>query len=508
MVKSLICLTLTCQTLKENAELCERYAKYVDIAELRVDFLTEDEQLEVRKFPSMIRIPCILSIRRLADGGKFNSSEFSRTALFARALAFADRNPSKNFAYVDFEDDFHIPGLEDAALAFGVKIIRSLYHLEGPLTNIREHCYSMRKTGYEIPKIVQTPHTLSDVTNLFKEGEWFNDFEHILTATGTLGIPSRILSAKLNSCITYTSPKETAGNLISSGLLDPVTLNEIYNFRAINEDTDIFAITGNPLRSSNSILLQNAGFRSHGMNKVFIPLHSTSIAESLQFAENVGIQGLSIAYPFNKEILYNIEELDSEAAEINSANTIIRKNTRWVCYQTAVYGFHQAFTQFIGFQKLHKRKVAIIGAGAAAAAIAYVIKLMGGKACIFNRNQVNAKLLGDRFGFPCAPLGIESVTLLEKYSDIIIQTTNVGMNNHDEPSKENNPIWFYTFKGHETVFDIVYSPEQTALMKVALNVGCKVSNGLQMLKYQSYRQFKHFTGEDYESSNLTNKLYR
>ena len=508
MTKSLICLTLTCQTLKENAELCERYAKYADIAELRVDFLTEDEQLEVRKFPSMIRMPCILSIRRTEDGGKFNSSEFSRTALFARALAFADRNPSKNYAYVDFEEDFHIPGLEDAALAFGVKIIRSLYHLEGPLTNIRERCLSMRKTGYEIPKIVQTPHNLSDVTNLFKEAEKFNDFDHILGATGILGIPSRILSSKLNSCITYTTPKETAGNLISSGLLDPVTLNEIYNFKSINEKTDIFAVTGNPLRTPNSILLQNAGFRSHGMNKVFIPLNSTSIAESLQFAENVGIQGLSIEYPFNREILYNIEELDTEAAEINSANTIIRKNTRWVCYQTTVYGFQQAFTQFLGFPKLHKRKVAIIGAGAAAAAIAYTIRLMGGKACIFNRNQIQAKMLADRFGFVSAPLGIEGLNTLEKYSDIIIQATSVGMNNHDEPSKENNPIWFYQFKGHEMVFDIIYTPEQTALMKVALNAGCQVSNGIQMLKYQNYRQFKHFTGEDYESSNLINKSYR
>lgn len=508
MNRPLICLTLTSQTLKENAMLCERYAKYVDIAELRVDFLTEDEQLEIRKFPSMIQMPCILTIRREGDDGKFNSSEFSRTALFGRALASASKNPSKNYAYVDFEDDYHISGLEDSALAFGVKIIRSVHHLNGPVQNIRDKCLQMRKTGFEIPKIAFNPKTLSDVTNLFKEAKKFDDFDHILCALGILGTPSRILSSKLNSYLTYVTPKETAGNLINASLLDPVTLTEIYNFRSINEDTEIFAITGNQFRSPTSILLHNAGFRSHGMNKIFIPLPSTSISESLQFAEETGISGLSVTYPYNREILYNIEELDSETAEINSANTIIRKNGRWIGYQTAAYGFQKALSQFIGFPKLHKRKVAIIGAGGAAAAVAYVVKAMGGKACIFNRSRTNAKMIADRYGFLSAPLGIESLSLLEKYSDIIIQTTSVGMNNHDEPSKENNPIWYYQFKGHENVFDIIYTPEQTPLMKVALNAGCHVTNGLPMLKYQSYRQFKHFTGQDYESSDLSNKSYR
>ena len=123
MVKPKICLTLTGKTLQEDADFVKKYSKHIDIVELRVDHLSEDEQLNVRKFPSMINIPCILTIRRVEDGGLYNSGEFSRTALFGRALAFADQNPSKNFAYVDFEEDFHVPGLLDSAQAFGVKII-------------------------------------------------------------------------------------------------------------------------------------------------------------------------------------------------------------------------------------------------------------------------------------------------------------------------------------------------------------------------------------------------
>ena len=93
MGQPLICLTLTGATLQENVALVKKYVPYVDIVELRVDHLNEDEQLNVRKFPSMINVPCILTIRRIIDGGKYKGSESSRTVLFAKALAFADNNP-------------------------------------------------------------------------------------------------------------------------------------------------------------------------------------------------------------------------------------------------------------------------------------------------------------------------------------------------------------------------------------------------------------------------------
>jgi len=205
--KTQICLTLTGATLQEDAALVRKYAQYIDIAELRVDYLNEDEQLSARRFPAMIPIPCILTIRRGEDGGKFDGSEFSRTTLFGRALAFADHNPAKNFAYVDFEEYFHVPSMEDAALAFGVKIIRSFHDFENPVSNIRERLKKLRKTAFEIPKIAFMPKTLSDVTKAFKEAAEITDFNHIVCAMGALGFPSRILAEKLNSYLTYTTPR-------------------------------------------------------------------------------------------------------------------------------------------------------------------------------------------------------------------------------------------------------------------------------------------------------------
>ena len=87
--------------------------------------------------------------------------------------------------------------------------------------------------------------------------------------------------------------------------------------------------------------------------------------------------------------------------------------------------------------------------------------------------------------------------MLDKYCDVIIQTTSKGMGASLPATEENDPLYFYDFKGTESVYDIVYHPEVTPIMHRAAAAGCKVSNGYSMLQYQAYRQFKYFTGVDY-----------
>ena len=92
MERPLICLTLTGKTLAEDLALVNKYRSSIDIAELRGDFLDGDERLLIREFPRMAGLPCILTIRRRVDGGKFIEGEAARTILFARAMSFADTN--------------------------------------------------------------------------------------------------------------------------------------------------------------------------------------------------------------------------------------------------------------------------------------------------------------------------------------------------------------------------------------------------------------------------------
>ena len=498
MSQPLVCMTLTGQTLEENFRLVKKYDKHIDVVELRVDYLNEEEQLYARRFPAMIRQPCILTIRRDIDGGKFKGGEFSRTNLFGRALAFADQDRRKNFAYVDFEDDYQIPSIQDAAMAFGVKIIRSFHEINDPVYNIREKFQSMRKTGYEIPKIAFMPRTLSDVTALFKEAQSITDYDHILVAMGAEGLPSRILASRTNSYLTYVSPQEFLGNTNGIGHIDPLLLNELYNFKNINTDTKLFGITGWPLEKTSSPVLHNNGYRNLNMNCVYIPVRSTLISEALNFSEQVDIQGLSVTVPFKESVLYYLNEQTPEVIQIGACNTIVRKNNKWIGYNTDAYGFKRALEEFLGGQKLKRVKVAVIGAGGAAKAVAYVLKQMGAKACIFNRTVEHAQNLAEKYGFRYCQLDPNFVETLDEYSDLIIQTTSVGMGAEGVPNKENDPIYFYNFRGNELVFDLVYSPAITPIMKRASLAGCRNCNGYKMLEYQAYLQFKLFTGQDYK----------
>ena len=498
MNRPLICMTLTCDSLAENVELVKKYEKEIDLVELRVDFLNEDEQLFVRKFPSMINLPCILTIRRDVDGGLFSGGEFSRTSLFARALAFANQDTAKNFAYVDFEDDFNIPSIQDAALAFGTRIIRSHHNMSEPVYDIVEKCNSMRKTGFEIPKIAFMPKQLSDVTRLFQEGKKVQG-DHILCAMGPEGMPSRILSTFSNSYLTYISPKETMQNVKEVRQLTPYEVNELYRFKSISENTKLFGLLGWPLVKTDSPVIHNFGYRKFGMDACYFPIRTPIVSDALHFADYLDITGMSVTIPHKESVLYYLHEQSSEVVNIGACNTIVKRNNKWIGYNTDAYGFKRSLEEFIGDFKIKRKKVSVIGAGGAAKAIAYVLKQMGAKVCIFNRTVETAKNLAEKYGFQYCQLSQEAAPVIDEYSSLIIQTTSVGMNSSGMSDETNDPIWFYNFHGNELLFDIVYNPAITPIMRRASLAGCRVLNGYKMLEYQAYMQFKLFTGKDYES---------
>ncbi|MBP5444410.1 MAG: type I 3-dehydroquinate dehydratase [Treponema sp.] len=498
MSQPLICLTLTGKTLKEDVEIIEKYREYIDVVELRADFLNDDERLVLRKFPAMSSVPCILTIRRRVDGGQFIEGEANRSVLFAKALSFIDQDTSRNFAYVDFEEDFHVSSLQDAATAYGLRIIRSIHDMKNPIANIAQRLERLRGSEFEIPKIAFMPHSLDDVKMVFDETAKLKDSNHIVVAMGPMGTPTRILSAKLKNYLTYASPSETQGNLADLAHLDPIVLKNTYRFSKINEETTLYGITGWPLKKTGSPVLHNAGYEKHDMNSVYVPIRSDSFRDVMEFANVAGVRGLSVTIPHKEAVLDNVDIVEKTALDVGASNTIVRdEHGKWRAYNTDVIGFTKSLLEFLGTKNLAHKKVAIIGAGGASRAIAYSVKNLKGDACIFNRTTKKAQELAELYGFKYARLSSESIELLKKYSDIIIQTTSVGMNSEDSSSEENDPLYFYDFSGKEMLFDIVYVPAVTPVMARASKAGCKVCNGYDMLRYQAYEQFRLFTGVEY-----------
>ena len=398
MVKSKICLCLTGKTLDEDIRYVNRYRDFIDLVELRADCLTEDQQLKIREFPQMIDVPAILTVRRKSDGGNFSAGEGSRAIIMAKGLAYANLDKTKNFAYIDLEDDFNVPSIEEAARAFGIRIIRSFHNITGPVQHIEFKIQGMSRFNDEIYKIAFKPNSLSDVTRLFKEAEKLEKKDVILIAMGSFGFATRVLSGKLNSFITFTSPSHESGALQAApGQIDPETLCKLYNFRNINEDTKIFAVTGFPLAATKSPLIHNKGYQLAGINCVYLPVPAARPEEILDFSSALGILGLSVTVPHKETIMPFLDDISPSAIKIGSCNTIFRKNGKLYGTNTDADGFSKALLDFLGRKNLKGMKISIIGAGGAAKAVAYGVHALRGKACIFNRSLEKAKKLASCF---------------------------------------------------------------------------------------------------------------
>ncbi len=484
-----LCLSLTGNTLERDLEILEKYRKYIDAAELRVDFLDPDERLHIRRFPEMAGIPVILTIRRDTDGGKYVGGEASRITLFSMGLAFAEVDKRKNFAYIDIESDLNVPSLEEAARTFGTRIIRSFHNFQGVDEDLAKRIRELRRTGDEIAKAAVMPQSTADVLRIFQAARETKNVKKIVIGMGRLGESTRILADYMGSHLTYTSAiDEDDLALAAPGHIDPKELVELYRFKKITKDTKIFGITGYPLTATSSPAFHNALFTQETKDAVYIPFPSDSLNSFLRLAEEINMEGASVTVPYKEAIIPNLSHRSANVERIGACNTIMRSANGWMGYNTDGLGFSDALLKFIGKKNLKGKRVAIIGAGGAARAAAAEVFRLKGRGLILNRTVFKAKELAMHYGFAWGGFDNQGMDMLEHFSHIIIQTTSVGM----EPDIEGDPLEHYSFTGKEMVMDLIYKPAMTRLLSRAKNAGCQTANGFEMLLAQAKYQYNLF----------------
>jgi 3-dehydroquinate dehydratase/shikimate dehydrogenase len=488
-----ICLCLTAKTIERDLELIEKYRSYIDIAELRVDCLNDDEHEYVRRFPELAGIPIVLTVRRQSDGGQFKSGEGARVVVLSKALAFAHPDARHNFAYVDLEDDLDVPSLEDVARAYNTRIIRSIHDFNGAKTNLLEQVRSLYHVGDEIAKIAVYAKTTDELCTIIETAQALKDKDKILLSMGDIGQCTRILAEKLGSYITYTSlTNDSEAKLAAPGQLDPDDLCNLYHFREINNQTQLYGITGYPLHSTGSPPFYNTIFDGQKENKVYVRFPSETIESFLRLADLLDIRAASVTVPHKEAVLAYLTEQSDEVAQVGACNTIVRTDSGWSGYNTDTHGFQVALLDLIGKKDLRGMKCTVLGSGGASRAICCVIKRLKGKALILNRDLYRAQALASLYKFQYAQLDEDGARMAKRYSDIIIQTTSVG----SEANIDKDPIPWYYFKGSEYVIDIVYKPAKTRFLQRAQQAGCKAINGELMLHHQARSQYKCFFGEE------------
>jgi 3-dehydroquinate dehydratase/shikimate dehydrogenase len=516
-----ICLCLTAKTLKRNLEILNKYRKYTDMAELRVDCLEPDERLLIRRFPEKAGIPVILAIRRDIDGGYFDSGEGSRVNLMARGLAYAEVDRRRNFAYLDIEHDLSVPSLEEAARTFGTKIIRSYHDIKGSCKDLSEKIRTMRHSDDEIIKLSVTVNTTKDVLRLLKAGKENPEQDKILIAAGYYGIYSRILAEHFGSILSYVSPLSEPDILQAAfGHIDVQEMAQLYQFRHITNNTKVYGVAGFPLKVTDSPYFFNTVFRLEEIDAVYVPFPSDSISAFMELAQELNVAGLSITIPYKETVIPFLNYTNTQMRKINACNTIIRGNvpaaetpnrkpaspkmysshqTGWLGANTDAKGFSDSLLAFLARPHLKRQCVTVIGAGGAARAVVYELYRLGAKVLILNRGIQKAYNLAAPYNFKWGGLDSHGIKMMNRYCDIIIQTTPAGMEGYDC----SDPAEMYKFNGQEAVMDLIYKPEKTPFLERAAEAGCQIQNGYDMFIRQACYQYALFTGEEFSEYLMT-----
>jgi 3-dehydroquinate dehydratase/shikimate dehydrogenase len=438
----------------------------------------------------------VLTIRRVIDGGKFVGGEGARISLFSKGLAFAEADRRHNFAYVDLEDDLDVPSLEEAARTFGTRIIRSCHSLNGFEGDFSEKIRGMRHVGDEIAKLAVMPKTFEDVFRIYRAARELTGIEKILLCMGHLGISTRILAEHLGSYMTYTSvTDEDDVPLAAPGQLNLRDLVDLYRFRSITPRTKLFGVLGYPLWVSSSPSFFNAVFASENADAVYVPFPADSINAFMQFANEIGLGGVSVTIPYKEKVIPYLCHKSPEVETLGACNTLIAGPQGWSGANTDARGFSDSLLEFMNKQNFKGKRITVIGAGGVAKAVASEIYRLKGKALVLNRTQPRAREVAAPYRFAWGGLDNRGAEMMSGYGDIIVQTTSVGM----DPDLDGDPLDLYSFKGTEVVMDLIYKPERTRFLARAAEAGCRVLNGHDMLIRQAKYQYSYFFGKEYPS---------
>jgi len=489
-----ICLCLTAKTLERDLEILNKYRKYADMAELRVDCLEPNERFLIRRFPEQTDMPVILTIRRDVDNGFFNSGEGSRINLMAQGLAYADADRRRNFAYIDIEEDLNVPSLEEAARTFGTRIIRSCHNVKNSSVDMLGKIRSMRHSEDEIVKISVMANTTADVLDLLRAGKECPGQEKILIAMGSLGVYSRILAEHFGSFLSYTSAySEPDIPIVAPGQVDIRELANIYRFRSITTNTKVYGITGYSPNTARSLHFFNTIFRLDDIDAVYVPFPIDSIETFMELARELEVKGISITAPYKEAVIPFLENQNIEVQKTKTCNTLYYSPYGWQGANTEARGFSDSLLTFLGRSNLKRMMVTVIGAGGAARAAAWELHRLGAKVLILNRTILKARNLASAYKFSWGGLDSHGIDMMDKYSDIIIQTTPAGMEGKDS----GDPVAMYNFGGQENVMDLIFRPEKTDFLKRAAEAGCRVQNGYDMFIRQAQYQYALFTGKEF-----------
>jgi 3-dehydroquinate dehydratase / shikimate dehydrogenase len=335
----------------------------------------------------------------------------------------------------------------------------------------------------EFVKVVSTARTLADnlaVLKLIEERSL--SAEVVGIAMGEEGLVSRVLGPRAGAAFTFASYSDGAET--APGQVTARVLRELYRVDQLDQATRIFGVAGNPIAHSLSPLMHNTAFRKEGVNAVLLPLKVRALGDLLKLVHALPMSGLAVTMPLKQEVLPHLANMDALTAKIGACNTLrVGGDGNIVGFNTDVAGVVRPLEKRL---RLKDARIAVLGAGGAARAAVFGLVEQGAEVFIVNRTHETAVALARK----AKAKSLKHELFAKQHFQVLINTTPCGMagNKQAMPIAENELT-------ADLVFDMVYNPLETPLLKLARKRGIPVVTGLEMFVQQGARQFEIWTGK-------------
>ncbi len=265
---------------------------------------------------------------------------------------------------------------------------------------------------------------------------------------------------------------------------------------SITGKTKVCGIIGDPIEHSMSPVMHNAAFEALGLDYAYLPfrVRREELPEAIAGIRALSVVGLNVTLPHKVDVIPLLDKLDTLAERVRAVNTIVNEGGVLTGYNTDAPGFLQALRS--KSIEPDGKKIVILGAGGAAKGISFILAEAGANLVILNRTLPKAEELKSqiaqfyRQNLKAMTLNEENMAKALGGADVLVNTTSVGM----VPGVDQTPVPAKLLKSDMTVFDIVYNPLETRLLREAKAAGARTIDGLDMLVWQGVLAFEKFTG--------------
>ena len=264
--------------------------------------------------------------------------------------------------------------------------------------------------------------------------------------------------------------------------------------------TRIACLIGNPTRHSLSPLIHNTAYEALGLNYIYLALEVRDIKKTFEGLKQMNVAGFNVTMPFKQGIMQHLDRIDEQARKVQAVNTVVNRNGIFVGYNTDGTGAVNALKKVTG---ISGKRVLLFGAGGAGRAIAFALHKEKAKLTIVEKAPSKVKALAKSVGADYSSIA-DIGKLLPDITDIIINATPVGM----RPDADKSIVPAELLKKGMVVFDIVYDPVKTKLLKDARRAGCTTLSGVEMLLEQAFEGFELFTGRKAPKGKIRKAVYR